>query len=118
MIKAFGGLEIIRAIAGNINSSSREIYAQIKSLQQQGFFSAIARNCFVFPAIAGIFPRNFLGIVPAFYDEGEKAFCQKRHVFQCFYSAVDKATACEQCRPGFYPCCVQFYLLHHSFIYY
>ena len=32
VIKAFGGLVIFRAIAGNINSYSREIYAPLKSL--------------------------------------------------------------------------------------
>ena len=30
--KAFGGLVIYRAIAGNISSYSREIYSQLKSL--------------------------------------------------------------------------------------
>ena len=32
VINAFGGLVILRAIAGNITSYSREIYGQLKSL--------------------------------------------------------------------------------------
>ena len=66
VIKAFGGLVIYRAIAWNITSYSREIYSQLKSLLEHGFFSAIAGNCpnLVFPAIAGIFPRFNLGLLP------------------------------------------------------
>ena len=45
VINAFGGLVIFRAIAGNINSYSREIYAPLKSLLWHGFFPAIAGFC-------------------------------------------------------------------------
>ena len=66
MINAFGGLVILDAIAWNFTSYSREINGQLKSLLKHGFFPAIAGNSpsFVFPAIAGIFLRYNLGIVP------------------------------------------------------
>ena len=66
VINAFGGLVILRAIAGNITRYSREIYSQLRSLLQHCFFPAIAGNCpsFVFPAITGIFPRFNQGIFP------------------------------------------------------
>ena len=62
MINAFGGLVILRTIAGNITSYSSEIYGQLKSLH--GFFPAIAGNCprFVFP-MTGKYPRLNLGSV-------------------------------------------------------
>ena len=53
--KTFGGLVIFCAIAGNITSYSREIFAQLNSLLYYGLFPAIAKICpsFVFPAVAG-----------------------------------------------------------------
>ena len=58
VIKAFVGLVILPAIAG------KYIPAQIPAIAR--FSPALASNCpsFVFPAIAGIFPRSNLGIVP------------------------------------------------------
>ena len=89
VIKAFGGLVIYRAIAGNITSYSREIYSQLKSLLQHGFPPAIAGNCpsFVFPAIAGIFPRFNLGIVPGSAWELSQLFMRQERTLlikNCF----------------------------------
>ena len=73
VIKAFAGLVIFRAIAGNITSYSCEIFGHLNSLLKHGLFPAIAGNCssFVFPAIAGISqvqpgtsPRLKLRLVP------------------------------------------------------
>ena len=66
--KTFGGLVIFCAIAGNITSYSREIFAQLNSLLYYGLFPAIAKICpsFVFPAVAGIFPRFNPEIVAVF----------------------------------------------------
>ena len=114
VIKAFGGLVTFCAIAGNITSGSREIYASLKSnpcyctvfsqLYVAGFCSS-----FVFPAIAGIFPRFNLWFVPgstfvlsqvqpgncpSFLWYRREHFLSKRRVNQCFYSVVIKVPAC------------------------
>ena len=121
VIKEFGGLVIFRAIAGNITSYSREIYAPLKSLLLHGFFPAIAGffPSFVFPAIAGIFRRFILGIVPGsawelsqLFMVKETLFLSKRRILQCLYSVEVATSGCL----GLIPAGYNVILFHHSII--
>ena len=121
MIKAFGGLVIFRAIAGNITSYSREIYAPLKSLLLHGLFPSYSRifpqlcfpcNCWYFSQVhPGYCPRFSLGIVPAFYGNGDTLLVKKKDT-----SMSLQCRGCDQWVPGFNSRWVQCYFVspqHH-----